>query len=363
MFYVSILLVIPWFYLVVKIGMIGCGSISWYHLKQIKALESAEIVAAYNRSSGPREKFGKFAGLPKCSLYSDIRKMLKHPKMDAVINCLPNSMHSWTSIEAMEADLDVLCEKPMATSYAQAKRMIEAANKNGKKLLIGLTKRFSGETIAAKKVVENGMLGKIYYSKAGWLRRNGIPGWGSQFTRKDMAGAGPIYDIGVHALDNVCWLMSDFNSHQVLASSYAKFGPYKKGIGDWGVHDFEGYFDVEDLASALIKMKSGATVSFEVSWAAHIPVSHYTVRLMGNSAGLDLEQMMIYSTENEEVNIPINYEKTDAYFEEMKHFIECIENNFEPITSPHQMLELQRMLDMIQISSQEQRLVKSNEIN
>jgi predicted dehydrogenase len=342
--------------------MIGCGTISRYHLKQIQALGSIEVVAAYNRSSGLREDFGREAGLSPGSLYSDVGEMLKHPGLDSVINCLPNSMHSSVSVDAMEAGLHVLCEKPMATSLDEAQQMLDAAKRNDVKLVIGLTLRFRGTTVAAKKVVEEGVLGDIYYANAGWMRRNGIPGWGSQFTRQNLAGAGPIYDIGVHALDTTCWLMSDFKADQVLASSYAKLGPSKKGLGDWGVHNFDGYFDVEDLSSAIIKMKSGATIAFEVSWAANIPKTQFTVRLIGEKAGVDLESMKVHSTGDLEMDEPIEFNPTDAYYEEMKHFVDCIQGDKEPITTPSQMLELQAMLDMILMSSRENRVVKRKEV-
>jgi len=346
--------------LVVGIGVIGCGSISWYHLRAIQSLESAEIVAAYNRSPGPRARFGTEAGLSSGSLYSDASELFGHDGLDAVVVCLPNSMHSKVSVEAMEAGLHVLCEKPMATSLAEAERMVGAAERYDRKLLIGLTRRFTGESVAAKRVVDGGGLGEVYYSKAGWMRRSGIPGWGSQFTRRDLAGAGPIYDIGVHALDNACWLMSDFEAEKVLASSYSRLGPMRRGLGDWGVHDFDGYFDVEDLAAALIKMRSGVTVVFEVSWAAHVPRSRYNVRVLGEEAGLDLETMMLYT--DGEVDVPIAYEETDPYLEEMRHFVDCVEGDVVPLTAPEEMLELQAMLDMILLSSGEDRVVRRSEV-
>lgn len=348
--------------MVIKVGMIGCGTISRYHLRKTLELEEIEVVAAYNRGTKNREEFGKEAGLPSGSLYSDYSKMIKHPDLDSVINCLPNSMHSNVSVEALEAGLHVLCEKPIATSLAEARAMVDAASKNDKKLFIGLTRRFKGEVAAAKKVIDGGALGDVYYSKAAWMRRNGIPGWGSQFTRKDLAGAGPIYDIGVHALDTACWLMSDFAPDQVLASTYTKHGPHRRGLEDWGTPDFDGYFDVEDLSTAIIKMKSGAMISFEVSWAAHIPRERITARLVGDKAGFDLETMILHTTKDEEIDTPIEFEPGDAYLEEMKHFIDCINNDVEPMTTPNQMLELQKMLDMILLSGEENRLVKASEI-
>lgn len=340
--------------------MIGCGTISRYHLRKTLELDEIEVVAAYNRGDKNREEFGREAGLSGDALYSDYSKMIKHPGLDAVINCLPNSMHGDVSVEALEHGLHVLCEKPMATSYLESKEMIDATRKNDRKLLIGLTRRWKGETMAAKKVV--GQLGEVYYVKAGWMRRNGIPGWGSQFTRKDLAGAGPIYDIGVHALDTACWLMDDFAPDQVLASSFTKHGPHRRGLEDWGTPDFDGYFDVEDLSSGTIKMKSGATINFEVSWAAHVPEERFIVNLVGEKAGLDLETMMLHTTEDEEIDTEIPWKQVDPYLDQMKHFIECISNDVEPVTTPTQMLELQKMLDMILLSGEENRLVKASEI-
>lgn len=343
--------------------MIGCGTISWYHLKQIQAITDAQVTAAYNRSPEPREKFGREAGLPSSSLYSDIESLIKHEGLDAVVNCLPNSMHSDVSVRAMEEGLHVLCEKPMATSLSEAEAMLDAAKRYDRKLMIGLTRRFMGKTVAAKKVHDSGVLGDVYYVKAGWMRRNGIPGWGSQFTRKDMAGAGPIYDIGVHALDTACWVMDDFEPDLVLASSYVKHGHHRRGLEDWGTPDFNGYYDVEDLSSGTIKMKSGTTISFEVSWAAHIPRERFSVSIVGDEAGLDLETMILHTTRDEvEIDTPVNYSSADAYYDEMKHFVDCIQNDQEPMTTPHQMRELQAMLDMILLSGEENRVIKRNEV-
>jgi predicted dehydrogenase len=348
--------------LTVNIGIIGCGTIAWYHLKAIQENTRGKVVAAYNRSFGPLEKLGDAAGIPRKNRYNDINVFFKNREIDAVVNCLPNSMHSSVSVLALETGLHVLCEKPMATSHLEAKNMIDAAKRNDKKLLIGLTRRFKGDSQAAKKLVNSGRLGEIYYSKCEWMRRNGIPGWGSQFTQRKLAGAGPIYDIGVHVLDLVCWLSSNFEAENVLASSYSKFGPYKKGLGDWGTPDFTGEFDVEDLASAHIEMRNGSTIAFEVSWAAHVPRSFFNVMLLGDQAGLDFDSMQLHSSNGGEIDEKVDYVGTDPYYEEMSHFFDCIQNDVEPLTTGHEMLELQKTLDMILLSCKEKKLVKANEI-
>ena len=348
--------------LVVKIGLLGCGDIAWYHMKQIQRHEDAVLSAAYNRGTERLGKLGAEAGLNSDRLYTDWARMFDEADLDAVVNCLPNSLHSLVSVAAFNAGLHVLCEKPMATSLSEAELMVDAAQRNNKKLMIGLTKRFQGESMAGKRLVSDGVLGDVYYSKAGWMRRNGIPGWGSWFTRRELAGAGPIYDIGVHALDLTCWLGGNFDVDQVFASSYAEFGPEKRGYGDWGTVNESGYYDVEDLASALIKMKNGATVAFEVSWAANVPSSEFSVMVLGDKAGLDMRELMIHSTNGSEVDIPLEYKETESYWEEMSHFIDCIVNDKAPVTTVDEMLGLQRMLDMVQLSARENRVVKASEV-
>jgi predicted dehydrogenase len=277
--------------------------------------------------------------------------------------CIPNRYHAPVTIAAFEAGKHVFCEKPMALNFAEAQMMLHAAEKNERKLLIGLNSRFEGNSQILKRHVENNELGEIYYAKCGFLRRSGIPGWGSWFTKHDLAGSGAIFDIGVHILDLAFWLMANFRPATAYASSYAKFGPAKKGLGDWAKPEFEGYFNVEELASALLKMENGATVFFEASWASHIAKDVFYATLLGDKAGLDLESTSIFTTELEgQSDKKLLYEQVDPYFAELNHFINCIINDEKPITRPQEMLGLQKALDMILLSCRENRIVSADEV-
>ena len=344
-------------------GVIGCGSIGKHHLKQLKQIERAKVAAACDIDASTLAEFGQLAGLPRESLHNDYAELLERDDVDAVVVCLPNRLHSPVTVEALEAGKHVLCEKPMAVNLREAERMVEAAERTGRKLQVGLQNRFRGDSQALKSHVERGELGEIYFAKCGWLRRSGIPGWGSWFTRRRDAGAGPIYDIGVHALDLTLWLMDNFQPAEAYASSYMKFGPEKKGLGGWGVTNPEGYYDVEDHASAMLRMADGATVVFEVSWASHIEREQLFVEVLGDEAGLSLESATIFTTEDgAPVDRRIEFEERNAYLDETEHFIDCILHDGEPLTRPEQLLGLQRALDMILKSSQEGRLVKAEEV-
>ena len=347
----------------VGVGLIGCGSIGFYHLKRLLDIESVRVVAACDINPKALETAGHEAGIPNDSLYDDYGRLLKQSDVDAVVVCLPNRLHSTVTVDALEAGKHVYCEKPMAVNLPEARSMVEAAERSGGKLLIGLQNRFRGDVRALKRHAESGELGEVYYARCGWLRRSGVPGWGSWFTRKKDAGAGPIYDIGVHVLDLTLWLMSNFDPAAAYATSYAKFGPEKRGLSGWGKPEPDGYFDVEDLATALLRMENGASVSFEVSWASHIEKPRRISTILGDKAGLDLESMTIYTTEEGgHVDKKIHFQENDPYLEAMSHFVDCIRRDEEPLTRAEEMLGLQRALDMILKSSQEGRVVTADEV-
>jgi predicted dehydrogenase len=347
----------------VGVGVIGCGSIGLWHLKRLKEMDRANVVAGCDVNPTALERFGAASGLPESCLYRDYGKLLEQDNVDAVVLGIPNKLHSIVAVDAFEAGKHVFCEKPMAVNLPEARRMVGAAERSGLKLQIGLQSRFKGDSQVIKRHVEGGELGEVYYARCGYLRRSGIPGWGSWFTRRNEAGAGPIFDIGVHVLDLTLWLMSNFRPATAYASSYSKFGPEKKGLGVWGTQESDGYFDVEDFATALLRMEDGASVSFEVSWASHIPKSGQYLTLMGERGGLDLETGTIYTTEDGgHIDKKLHFEDVDPYLAEMNHFIDCVLEDREPLTRPDEMLGLQKALDMILKSSQGNRLVAASEV-
>jgi len=157
--------------------------------------------------------------------------------------------------------------------------------------------------------------------------------------------------------------MSNFEPATAYASSYAKFGPEKKALSQWGTPEPEGTFDVEELATSLLKMKDGASVSFEVSWASHIAKPTIYLSLMGDKAGLDFESTSIYTTENGgHVDKKIHFDEVDPYLAAMNHFIYCILKDEKPITRPEEMLGLQKALDMILKSSLDNRVISADEV-
>src|SRR5699024_7116635 len=108
--------------------------------------------------------------------YTDYKELIADDAIDVISVCLPNNLHAPVSIDSLNAGKHVLCEKPMATSREEAEQMIEAAEKNGKKLMIAHNQRFVSSHEKAKAMIESGEIGKIYSFRTAF-GHGGPEGW------------------------------------------------------------------------------------------------------------------------------------------------------------------------------------------
>lgn len=342
-----------------RVGVIGCGSIGKIHIKNLKVV-GADVVAACDIDEEELKYVKANFGVE--NLYKDYRDLIARSDIDAVVVATPNYLHHRMTIDSLREGKHVLCEKPPALTALEAKEMYDEARKRGRALLIGLTLRFRPDSRALRKYVEEVGIGEAYYAHASLLRRSGIPGYGSWFTRKAEAGSGPLYDIGVHALDITMWLMNNFEVREVYASTYAKFGPRGRGLGAWGKPVPGGSFEVEDLAATMFKMRNGATVLLEISWAAHIASDSFHVIVLGEKGGLEFPAAKVYSDEGVLVDKQLKYQDEDPYVVEMRHFKDVVEKGMEPVTKPEEMVRLQAALEAALKSAAEGRVVKVSEL-
>lgn len=231
----------------VKVGIIGCGGIAnGKHMPSLKKIENVQMVAFCDIIEERAEKAAKEFGVEGAKVYKDYKELLKDESIEVIHVCTPNRSHSFISIDAMEAGKHVMCEKPMAINYKEAKAMLEASQRTGKKLSIGYQSRFRNDSQYLKKCCENGELGEIYYAKAHAVRRRAVPTWGV-FLNEYEQGGGPLIDIGTHALDLTLWMMDNYKPKMVVGSVYKKLGD-QNGTGNaWGDWDPKQY-TVEDSA-------------------------------------------------------------------------------------------------------------------
>jgi predicted dehydrogenase len=278
----------------IKIGFIGCGGIAnQKHFPGMSQEKDVELVAFCDIVPERAEKGAKEYGTPDAKVYTDYKELLADASIDAVHVLTPNVSHSEITVAALMAGKHVLCEKPMAATTADAKAMLDARDKSGKLLTIGYQYRHNHENAVAKKVIDEGWLGDIYYAEACYVRRRGVPTWGV-FMDKEKQGGGPLIDIGTHALDLTLFLMNNYEVDYVVGTSFEKLGrtldANTQGQNSWrGEPDpwDPATYEVEDFAVGYIKMKNGAVIHLKASWALNMVTNPGMALLCGTKAGLD----------------------------------------------------------------------------
>jgi predicted dehydrogenase len=321
----------------IRIGVIGAGNIGNVHIEIFKGLPNVEITAIADNFLPLAKKRAEEHQIPK--IHRTAEELIHDEDLGAVIIGVPNKWHAPLAIQAMKAGKHVLVEKPMAIDEKDAKEMVITQRETGKILMVPHQMRWEWLSMQIKEQVQKGELGNIYHAKAGWFRRKGIPGWGTWFTNKAESGGGPLIDTGVHLLDLALHLMGNPKPVSVFGSTYAEFGPEKRGIGNWGKPNWEGKFDVEDLATALIKMENGSTLSLDVSWAVHMDTDSLPfVHLMGSKGGASIRgQKGKLLTEDFDGTVDVDLippeDDEGERVRVSRHFIECICEGKEPLTS------------------------------
>lgn len=274
----------------VRIGIIGCGGIAnGKHLPALKKLSNeVELVAFCDIIEEKAVKAKAEYGTEEAKVYTDYKELLKDKAIDAVHVLTPNRSHSFITIDALRADKHVMCEKPMAKTYAEAQEMVKVAKETGKILTIGYQNRYRMDSTYMKRACNAGELGEIYFAKAHAIRRRAVPTWGV-FLNEYEQGGGPLIDIGTHSLDLTLWMMDNYKPKMVVGTTYKKLGKQTETANAWG--DWKpDEFTVEDSAFGFVVMEDGATVILESSWALNtLDVDEAKTSLCGTKAGADMK--------------------------------------------------------------------------
>ncbi len=345
-----------------KVGIIGCGGIAnGAHLPGYAALtDKVELYAACDiipeRAEKAKEQYDmKYA-------FEDFNKVLELDELDVISVCTPNNVHNAASIASLNAGKHVLCEKPLARTPGEAREIIvaaDAAEKNNQKFSVGYMTRFGADTMLLRQMIANGELGDIYWARASYLRRRGVPTWGV-FMDKEKQGGGPLIDIGTHILDLTLWLMDNYEPETVLGSSYNHLG-LQGGIG-MGDRPWKGEeYEVEDLATGFIKFKNGATVTLEASWALNIEEEVHNVVLSGTKAGAETHPMRVNGVKYDRMYTWKPREKRQQpklHSLEIEHFVDCVLKDEKPMVTGRQALVVTEILDAIYRSAASGEAVK-----
>ncbi|MEB6238341.1 Gfo/Idh/MocA family oxidoreductase [Staphylococcus gallinarum] len=356
-----------------NIGIIGCGGIAnGKHLPSLEKISEASLVAFCDIDKAKAQLAAETYGSGDSKVYEDYRDLLADKTIDIVHICTPNNTHKSITVDALDAGKHVMCEKPMAKTTDEAREMINAAKRNKKKLTIGYQNRFRGDSQYLRKVTQRGDLGEIYFSKAHAIRRRAVPTWGV-FLDEEKQGGGPLIDIGTHALDLTLWMMDNYEPESVMGSTFHKLGQQENAANAWGSWDPK-QFNVEDSAFGFIKMKNGATIILESSWALNsLEVDEAKCSLSGTQGGADMKDGLrihgedlgtLYTSQIEIDNPGVDFfdsESIDEAEEEARAWVQCIIDDTEPIVKPEEALVVTQILEAIYHSAKTGKAVYLNQ--
>ena len=333
-----------------RLAYIGCGGIAHVHMDALTGLPDVEVVAGVDIKADHLKVWGEKWGDTK--LYKDWKKMLKEVQPDGVAVCTPNGVHMAPTIDALNAGAHVICEKPMAMNAGECEKMIAAAKKAKRKLMIGFQYRYHPNTQFLKRAADAGEFGDIMFMKCQALRRRGIPNWGV-FGQKKLQGGGPMIDIGVHCIEMAHYFMGSPKPIAASGNTWTYMGNKpSKVVSPWPNWDYKTY-TVEDLAIGQIRFENGAILQIEASFVAHIEKDVWNFSFMGKKGGGQWDPPMTFGDRNDTMvnTSPFfvgSQDSFDSLFTtKLRNWVDgCTKNT--PLEAPGEAgLAVQKMLDGI----------------
>ena len=339
----------------VRIGLAGLGWPGEQHAKAAAGSPDAVLEAACDLNP---ERLGEFSEkfAPR-KRYVSYEELLADPEVDAVILSLPNFLHSSATLAALRAGKHVLCEKPPTLNVAEIEQIRGEVHARKLTYFFGRQSRFSAEMLAAKRLVKEGTLGRVYFVRAERVRSRGIPAWGGGwFLEKARSGGGAMIDIGVHALDTAWYLLGCPKPLTVSAQVSSRF----QHLVPAGVD-----YDVEDSGYAFIRFEGGVVLHLEVAWAANVtdtvPASAWAghelenTTLYGEKATLRLEPATVYTMNgNTRIETPVasGSANVDPFANQLTNFLSAVQTGGRPVNDIDQAVDLMAMLMAIYQSSE-----------
>ncbi len=354
----------------VRIGIIGTGWIAEAHAREYLKMPDVEIVALSDLVPGKAEAFAKKMGIEGAKYYgihTELLADLANLKLDGVSVCTYNMTHAVCAIDSLKAGLDVLLEKPMCVTIEEAVAIRKAEKETGHFVSVGFQPRFDPNMQMVKKVVESGVLGKIYYIQTGGGRRRGIPvPFGTTFIEKDTAGLGALGDIGCYSLDML--LNAVGYPKPLTVSGYVSnfFGtdPNYVTYQDIDHPEYAEKFGVDDFAAGFVRLEGGIILDFRIAWAMNID-SPCDAIILGTKGGLRIPAtdcwngsiggpLTIYSEvggEQVETKIPMKEAKVYHFELKIRSFLDAIKNHTAAPIPTSQIIYNQAILSGIRKSA------------
>lgn len=345
------------------IGIVGLGTHGTRHSRALREL-GHDVLGA---DADPTIR-GEFADRFGTRTFEHPSELFEQD-IDAVIISSPTKFHEPVATNALEAGLDVLLEKPLAHTVESAERIAEVAKQTDRVCMVGYHHRFRNPCTVLKDYIEQGYFGEVTHIQAKYIRRRGVPGRGTWYTSRELAGGGALMDLGSHVLDMVLYLCDWPAIEDVLAQSQSEFGHREEYsyIHMWGEDGEARMYDVEDSVHAFLEFENGCTASIEAAWATNAESVH-SYRVRGTEAGASMDitntldeidpwidqrnDLTLYEVRGGDVDHFVDSEvvceQNDPFRDELATFLETVVTDSRPEQcNVRQALQVQRAVDRV----------------
>ncbi|MBP1679198.1 MAG: putative dehydrogenase [Bacteroidetes bacterium] len=318
----------------IRVGVVGLGWVSQVvHLPILLKLPEAQLVAVCDRDRSKAKLVAEKFGIER--VYSDVNQMLETEDLNAAIVCTSTDAHREVATTCMRAGKDVLVEKPIARTHAEAADMAAVARETKRKLMVGMNHRFRPDSMILKGFIEGEELGKIFYTRAGWLRKRSTAGaWGVQ---REKSGGGAFIDLGIAILDMALWMTGFPDIRRVSATQF--YHRTKK---------------VEDTSIVALTFKNGSRMHIEVSWSLAVDEDSYFYHVFGTDGSASVNPFRISKDLNgnvvnltpTKIEHPHNMFKR-SYENELRHFLGAVRNLHPVISTADEAVQRMRIVEAV----------------
>ncbi len=272
----------------IRLAIIGCGSMAATHAKTFSSLKGVALAACCDVDPKRARDFASRWDIPKS--YADFREMLSTEKLDAVSIVTVDSAHAAVSLAAIQAGLAVLCEKPLATSLADARRMLEAAKARGVVTHVNFSYRNAPCVQAASALIRRGGIGRVMHVEAsylqGWLVQDTWGDWrtNDSFTwrlSKRHGSAGALGDVGCHIYDLAGFLCGP------MTEIACRLGVFDKGVPGNAIGPY--VLDANDSFVSSVRFEGGGLGTVHSTRWATGHVNTIAARVFGDRGSVDID--------------------------------------------------------------------------
>jgi glucose-fructose oxidoreductase len=300
----------------IRFAVVGLGYFAQTAvLPAFKRAKGVDLVALVSDDATKLKELGREYDVPLLATYDSYDELLASGGVDAAYICLPNDLHEEFTLRAAAHKVHVLCEKPLAVTSEECRRMVDACRRNRVRLMTAYRLHFNAANLEAVRILGDGEIGKPRYITSSFSMqvKPGIR------TRGEDRGGGPLYDIGIYCINAARYL---FREEPLWVQAAAGTGQRQAR-----------FKAIDEQVTCILGFSEGKTATFTVSYGA-ADVACYTV--VGTAGTVSLDNAYEFSTGMTlEADVggktrTERYPKRDQVAPELTHFAACIREGRDP---------------------------------